>query len=83
MDLTQAFLDGFNSQDVQTDNPFIWSSPNWLAFDAGARFAKLGTSTPTKCKASRGYTLRVFSQANEWLAIPSKNLAQWTFDRRG
>ena len=73
MDLTEAFLLGYNAQDRQTDNPFLWSSPNWLAFDAGGLFAKLGTSTPIKCKASRGYTLRVFSQANEWLATPDRN----------
>ena len=52
MDLTEAFLEGYNAQDPQIDNPHLWSSPNWLAYIAGAQFAKLGTSTPIKCKAS-------------------------------
>jgi len=83
MDLTEAFLEGWNAADPQIDNPYLWSSPSWLAFDAGAYFYKLGVSKPTKCKASRGYTLRVFTQANEWLAKPDSNLAHWSFDRRG
>jgi hypothetical protein len=83
MDLTEAFLSGFNAQDPQTDNPFLWSSPSWLAFDAGGQFAKQGTSTPVKCKASRGCSLRIYSAANEWMAKPDRNLAHWSFDRRG
>jgi len=83
MDLTEAFMQGYNAQDPQIDNPYLWSSPNWMAYAAGGQFAKKGTSTPTKCKASRGYTLRVFSQANEWLATSDKGLVSWSFDRRG
>lgn len=83
MDLTEAFLEGWNSQDPMIDNPYMWSSPNWLAFDAGGNFVKQGTSKPIKCKASRGYTLRVFTNDNEWLAKPSTNLTYWSFDRRG
>lgn len=83
MDLTEAFLEGWNAADPQIDNPYLWSSPNWLAFDAGASFYKLGASKPTRCKASRGYSLRVFTPANEWTAKPDSHLRGWTFDRRG
>jgi len=83
MDLTEAFLEGWNAADPQIDNPYLWSSPAWLAFDAGAYFYKLGVSKPTRCKASRGYTLRVFTNANEWLATPERNLAHWSFNRKG
>jgi hypothetical protein len=86
MDLTEAFLEGYNAQDPQIDNPYLWSSPNWLAYVAGGRFAKLGTSTPIKCKAGRGnrknYKIRIFRQHNEWLAIPDKTLTSWDFQRK-
>lgn len=81
MDLTEAFLLGYNAQDPQIDNPFLWSSPSWLAFKAGGQFAKRGTSTPIQCKASRGYTLRVFSHHNQWLAKPDKALSYFEFER--
>jgi hypothetical protein len=83
MDLTDAMLEGWNASDPQIDNPYLWSSPSWLAFDAGAAFYKLGTSKPVKCKASRGYTLRVYSAVNEWIAKPGRNLDGWQFDRKG
>jgi len=82
MDLTSAFLDGYNCQCGDIDNPYIYSSPMWLAFRAGSEFAKYGTSTPIKCRSSRGYTLRVFSHANEWTAIPDKTLLSWEFARK-
>lgn len=82
MDLTIAFMQGYNCQDSDLDNPWIYSSPNWLAFRAGAQFAKYGTSTPTKCRSSRGYSLRVFTRANEWIATPDKTLLSWSFDRK-
>lgn len=83
MDLTQAFLEGWNASQPDIDNPYLWSSPSWLAFDAGAKFYKLGASKPIRCKASRGYSLRVFTPANEWIATPSRNLADWAFNRKG
>lgn len=83
MDLTAEFLEGYNAQDGQIDNPFLYSSPSWLAFKAGAEFAKRGTSNPIKCKASRGYTLRVFTSSNQWIATPDKTLLSWSFDRQG
>ena len=83
MKLTSEFMQGYNAQDGQLDNPFIYSSPSWLAFKAGAEFAKYGTSAPIKCQSSRGYTLRIFTAANEWIATPDKTLLSWSFDRRG
>jgi len=79
MDLTEAFLEGYNAQDPQLDNPFLYSSPSWLAFKAGGDFAKYETIPPTQCRASRGYKLRVFGNNHEWLATPDKTLTSWHF----
>ena len=79
MDLTEAFLEGYNAQDPQLDNPFLYSSPNWLAFNAGGSFAKHEDTIPTMCRASKGYKLRVFGNNHEWLATPDKTLTSWHF----
>lgn len=81
MNLTAEFMAGYNAHDAQIDNPHIYSSPAWLAYKAGAEFAKYGTSHPIKCQSSRGYTLRVFTSSNEWKAIPDKTLTSWQFER--
>ena len=80
MDLTEAFLQGYNAQDAQIDNPYLWSSPNWLAYMAGGQFAKHEDTIPNMCRASRGYKLRVFGNHHEWLAIPDKTLTSWDFE---
>lgn len=64
--LTAEFIEGYNAQDAQIDNPYLWSSDSWLAYDAGAAFAKYGYSTPTRAAKSRGYSLRVQTAANDF-----------------
>ena len=81
-DLTEAFMAGWNSQDAQIDNPYLWSSDNWLAYDAGAQFYKRGTSTPIKAKKSKGYSIRVFTHANEFIIkYDTATLARVTIER--
>lgn len=57
--LTQPFLDGYNAQDAAIDNPYLWSSDSWLAYRAGATFAKRGTSRPLRAWKGRGYSINV------------------------
>lgn len=59
--LTQEFLEGFNASQPDIDNPYLWSSDAWLAYTAGADFAKRGTSAPIKAKKSRGDVIRVWT----------------------
>ena len=65
--LTIEFNEGFNAADAALDNPYLWSSDAWLAFMAGADFAKRGTSAPVKARKSRGNIIRVWtSGGTEW-----------------
>lgn len=65
--LTAEFLEGWNASQPDIDNPFLWSSDAWLAFMAGADFARRGTSAPIKAKKSRGNVMRVWTAGgNEW-----------------
>ncbi len=66
--LTTEFLEGFNGTEI--DNPYLWSSDAWLAYMAGAAFARHGTSTPIKAKKSRGGVVRVWTAGgNEFRVI--------------
>ena len=68
--LTTEFLEGWNASQPDLDNPFIWSSDAWLAFMAGADFAKRGTSAPAKAKKSRGNVIRVWTAGgNEFRVV--------------
>lgn len=81
-DLTDAFMKGWHASDAQTDNPFLWSSDNWLAFDAGAQFYKQGTSMPIKAKKSKGYSIRVMTNDNEYIVkYDTATLARVTIER--
>jgi len=68
--LTTEFLEGWNASQPALDNPFIWSSDAWLAFMAGADFARHGTSAPVKAKKSRGNVIRAWTiGGNEFRVI--------------
>lgn len=68
--LTAEFNEGFNCADAALDNPYIWSSDAWLAFIAGADFARRGTSAPCKARKSRGNVIRVWTAGgNEWRIV--------------
>jgi hypothetical protein len=40
-------------------NPHIWSSPSWLAFQAGRALHRHGASAPVTARMSRGFSIRV------------------------
>jgi len=63
----QAFQNGFDHLFSDGPNPHIWSSNNWLLFEAGNLFRNGGWSTPIRAKKSRGYTVRVETIANDFL----------------
>jgi hypothetical protein len=70
--LTTEFLEGYNGTEI--DNPYLWSSDAWLAYMAGADFAKRGTSEPIKAKKSFGYVIRVWTAGgNEFRVIYGPN----------
>jgi hypothetical protein len=72
--LTTEFLEGYNSSQADIDNPYLWSSDAWLAYMAGADFAKHGTSEPVKAKKSFGYVIRVWTAGgNEFRVIYGPN----------
>lgn len=65
--ITAEFKEGYNCADAALDNPYLWSSDAWLAFMAGADFARLGTSAPIKACKSRGNVIRVWTSGGaEW-----------------
>ena len=66
MPMFDPFFEGYDAQDI-IENPHLWSSDNWLLFQAGFLFAKRGASTPIKATKSRGYSVRIFTQANDWV----------------
>ena len=68
--LTTELLEGYNASQPDIDNPYIWSSDAWLAFMAGADFAKRGTSAPIRAKKSRGNVIRVWTAGgNEFCVV--------------
>ena len=71
--MSDPFFDGFNAQD-SIQNPFIWSSDYWLLFEAGCLFAKRGASTPIKAIKSRGFSVRILTEANQWIMRFDKRL---------
>jgi hypothetical protein len=54
-------------------NPYIWSSTNWLLFEAGqlwqnCEFGRIyGRTAPVLARKSRGYTVRVETPGNAFL----------------
>jgi hypothetical protein len=57
--LTAEFIEGYNASEPDIDNPYIWSSDAWLAYLAGADFAKRGTSAPIRVWTAGGNEWRV------------------------
>lgn len=56
-DLTDACQDGYDNPSKA--NPFIYSSPNSNAFEAGQEWKKTGKPRPTKCASGRGQLVKV------------------------
>jgi len=53
--------------DAVVSNPFLWSSTNWMLFEAGRVWNRCGRSTPVMARKSRGYTVKVRTAANDFL----------------
>jgi hypothetical protein len=53
--------------DAIVSNPFLWSSTNWMLYEAGRLWRNGGRSDPVTARKSRGYSVRVQTQANDWL----------------
>ena len=64
MKVDPAFTMGLDSI---VSNPFLWSSTNWLLYEAGRLWGNDGRSEPIAARKSRGYTVRVQTQANDWV----------------
>ena len=71
--MSESFFEGYNAQDALA-NPHLWSSDNWLLFEAGYLFAKRGASTPIKAIKSRGFSVRILTEANQWIMRFDKRL---------
>lgn len=80
--LTTEFNEGFNAADAAIDNPYLWSSDAWLAYMAGAAFAKRGTSAPCRARKSRGNVIRVWTAGGtEWRVVYDAHYRFMSIDR--
>jgi len=61
-----AFIAGARS-DTHDVNPHIWSSNDWLMWEAGRVWVMSVRSEPMMARKSRGYTARINTCANEWI----------------
>ena len=63
-------------------NPYIWSSPAWLGWEAG--YALRGLSGVKSARMSRGFSVRVETRHNTTIrvAFDGKKLDKVTIDRR-
>jgi hypothetical protein len=61
-----VFIAGMHS-DAHDVNPHIWSSNNWLLWEAGRLWVVSVRSEPMMARKSRGYTARIDTHANEWI----------------
>lgn len=40
-------------------NRYLWSSPAWLAYEAGRNIKRMGLSAPSRARIGRGYSVRI------------------------
>lgn len=52
----------------------LWSSPCWMAHQAGKAMAAKGYTMPTAAAMSRGFSVRLQTAANEFIARFSGDL---------
>lgn len=55
--------------DAHDVNPYIWSSTNWMLWEAGRLWTTGGRSEPVMARKSRGYTARVETADNAFLVV--------------
>lgn len=64
MKVDPAFTMGLDSI---VSNPFLWSSTNWLLYEAGRLWRGGGRSDPIAARKSRGYTVHVQTHDNDFI----------------
>jgi len=67
MKVDPIFQSGFDHLFSDGPNPYIWSSTNWLLFEAGNLWRIGGRSAPVMARKFRGYTVKVRTAANDFL----------------
>lgn len=63
-DLTAECVQGFRAAGAAC--PFYHSSDSWLAWRAGEALWQRGATAPTRCRKSRGYSVRLETAANAY-----------------
>jgi hypothetical protein len=53
--------------DAVVSNPFLWSSTNWMLYEAGRLWRNGGRSDPVTARKSRGYAVHVQTAANDFI----------------
>ena len=65
-------------------NSGLWSSPVWMAHEAGQAMARHGYSQPIAARTSRGCSVRVQTAANEFvIKFSGDDLAKIQIERKG
>jgi hypothetical protein len=63
--MNEAFKAGYDG----LNNPYIWSSDNWLLHEAGKSFENRGYPLPNKAWKSRGYAVRAESNTSYYKIV--------------
>ncbi len=50
-------VNGYQAPNGSDDNPYLWSSDNWLLFELGVYFNRTGRATPCNVSKSRGFSV--------------------------
>ena len=78
-DLLHQCLEGWDL--AHKDNPYLFSSDSWMAFQAGRRIVAM--CRPVKCRKSRGYSIVIETSGGSTctLKFTGKNLETITMER--
>ena len=63
--LTPQAIEGWRAHYAPT-NPYLFSSPNWYAWEAGQALHRTGRCVPTKASMGRGYSVNVETVASRF-----------------
>lgn len=66
----------------EASNPFLHSSPNWMAYAAGQAMNRCGYTKPVRATMGRGYQVNVWTAANQFRVAFDKQFAP-TINRLG
>ena len=67
MKVDPIFSMGMESAVTPISNQYIWSSTNWMLFEAGRVWNRCGRSAPVMARKSKGYSVRIQTHANDWV----------------